>query len=65
MTLVRVLITNDDGIDSHGIHALATVADALGLDVASSMLPPGQQRRVGIRPSIPRAAGVCRRWTCG
>jgi 5'-nucleotidase len=30
---VRVLITNDDGIDSPGISALATVALDLGLDV--------------------------------
>ena len=33
MTLVRVLITNDDGIDSPGLHALAGVASDLGLDV--------------------------------
>jgi 5'-nucleotidase len=29
----RVLITNDDGIDAPGIHALATAAVAAGLDV--------------------------------
>jgi 5'-nucleotidase len=30
---VRVLITNDDGIDSPGLHTLAAVADEAGLDV--------------------------------
>ena len=29
----RVLVTNDDGIDSPGIHALAGVAVGFGLDV--------------------------------
>ena len=30
---LRVLVTNDDGIDSHGLHVLASVAVEAGLDV--------------------------------
>lgn len=33
MSRVRVLVTNDDGIDSIGLHLLARVAVAAGLDV--------------------------------
>ena len=30
---LRTLVTNDDGIDSDGLHVLATMACAAGLDV--------------------------------
>jgi 5'-nucleotidase len=39
---VRALITNDDGIDSAGLHTLAAVAEAAGLDV--TVAAPHEER---------------------